>query len=147
MLHLDSSTVYYWYNGAVSMRSSFDALCGLVNQHCQTSVLKGGVYIFINQKRNQIKLLTWEGDGLAIYYKRLERGVYELPAIAANSNSATIDAVQLQLILQGIVLNSVRKKKRYALPKINSQFIHIVFCETKKRDGVTHYFVMIFVGK
>jgi hypothetical protein len=46
--------------------------------------------------------------------------VYELPAIAANSNSATIDAVQLQLILQGIVLNSVRKKKRYALPKINS---------------------------
>lgn len=120
MLHLDSSTVYYWYNGAVSMRSSFDALCGLINQHCQTTILKGGVYIFINKKRNQIKLLTWEGDGLAIYYKRLEKGVYELPAITANSNSATIDAVQLQLILQGIVLNSVRKKKRYALPKINS---------------------------
>lgn len=120
MLHIDSSTVYYWYNGAVNMRSSFDALCGLVNQHSQTSILKGGVYIFINKKRNQIKLLTWEGDGLAIYYKRLEKGVYELPSIAANSNSATIDAVQLQLILQGIVLNSVRKKKRYALPKINS---------------------------
>jgi transposase len=83
--------------------------------------LKGGrIYFSSIRKRNQIKLLTWEGDGLAIYYKRLERGVYELPAIAANSNSATIDAVQLQLILQGIVLNSVRKKKRYALPKINS---------------------------
>ena len=99
------------------MRKSFDALCGLVNQHCKTNVLQGGVYIFVNKKRNQIKLLTWEGDGLAIYYKRLEKGVYELPSIAANSNSATIDAIQLQLILQGIVLNSVRKKKRFTLLK------------------------------
>ena len=85
------------------MRKSFDALCGLINQHCTSNVLQGGVYIFVNKKRNQIKLLTWEGDGLAIYYKRLEKGVYELPTIAANSSSANIDAVQLQLILQGIV--------------------------------------------
>ena len=99
------------------MRKSFDALCGLVNQHCQSNLLQGGVYIFVNKKRNQIKLLTWEGDGLAIYYKRLEKGVYELPSIATGSSSATIDAVQLQLILQGIVLNSVRKKKRFTLPK------------------------------
>ncbi len=83
------------------MRKSFDALCGLINQHCTSNVLQGGVYIFVNKKRNQIKLLTWEGDGLAIYYKRLEKGVYELPTIAANSSSANIDAVQLQLILQG----------------------------------------------
>ena len=117
MLHLNSSTVYYWYNGAADMRKSFDALCGLVNQHGQATILQGGVYIFINKKRNQIKLLTWEGDGLAIYYKRLEKGVYELPTIAANSNSATIDAVELQLILQGIVLESVRKKKRFSLPQ------------------------------
>lgn len=102
------------------MRGSFDALCGLVNQHFQANILQGGVFIFVNKKRNQIKLLTCEGDGLAIYYKRLEKGVYELPSIAANCSSATIDAVQLQLILQGIVLNSIRKKKRYALPKIKS---------------------------
>ena len=99
------------------MRKSFDALCGLVNQHCQSNLLQGGVYIFVNKKRNQIKLLTWEGDGLAIYYKRLEKGVYELPSIAPGSGCATIDAIQLQLILQGIVLNSVRKKKRFTLPK------------------------------
>lgn len=99
------------------MRGSFDALCGLVNQHCQANILQGGVYIFVNKKRNQIKLLAWEGDGLAIYYKRLEKGVYELPSIAPNSSSANIDAVQLQLILQGIALNSVRKKKRFALPR------------------------------
>ena len=97
------------------MRKGFDALCGLVQQHMQTNVLRGGVFIFVNRKRNQIKLLTWEGDGLAIYYKRLEKGVYELPSIAPNSTCATIDTVELQLILQGIVLNSVRKKKRFSL--------------------------------
>ena len=44
------------------MRKGFDALCGIVQQHMQTNVLQGGVYIFVNRKRNQIKLLTWEGD-------------------------------------------------------------------------------------
>jgi transposase len=80
----------------------------------QSSVLQGGVYIFVNRKRNQIKLLTWEGDGLAIYYKRLEKGVYELPSITPDSTCATIDSVQLQLILQGIILTSVRKKVRFS---------------------------------
>jgi len=99
------------------MRKGFDALCGIVQQNMQSNVLQGGVYIFVNRKRNQIKLLTWEGDGLAIYYKRLEKGVYELPSITPDSGCATIDAVQLQLILQGIVLNSIKKKVRFSLSR------------------------------
>lgn len=97
------------------MRKGFDALCGIVQQHMHANILQGGVYIFVNRKRNQIKLLTWEGDGMAIYYKRLEKGVYELPSIASGNNSATINAVQLQLILQGIVLSSVKKKMRFSM--------------------------------
>jgi len=99
------------------MRKGFDALCGIVQQHMNANVLQGGVYIFVNRKRNQVKLLTWEGDGLAVYYKRLEKGVYELPAIASGNTGAAIDALQLQLILQGIVLKSVQKKPRFSLPK------------------------------
>ena len=121
MLHLHSSTNYYWYHGITDMRKGFDALCGIVQQHMNSNVLKGGVYIFINRKRNQIKLLTWEGDGLAIYYKRLEKGVYDLPVIAADNASASIDVLQLQLILQGIVLTSVQKKKRFSLSEIKSK--------------------------
>lgn len=117
MLHLHSATAYYWYNGAADMRKGFDALCGIVQQHMHANILQGGVYIFVNRKRNQIKLLTWENDGLAIYYKRLEKGVYELPSITAGSTSATIDAMQLQLILQGIVLGSIKKKRRFSLSK------------------------------
>ncbi len=117
MLHLNSATSYYWYNGTADMRKGFDALCGIVQQHMHSNILQGGVYIFINKRRNQIKLLMWEGDGLAIYYKRLEKGVYELPSVTPENNCATIDAIQLQLILQGIVLNSIKKKIRYSLPK------------------------------
>lgn len=117
MLHLNSSTVYYWYNGTADMRKGFDALCGIVQQHMHSNVLQGGVYIFVNRKRNQIKLLTWECDGLAIYYKRLEKGVYELPSITPDSACANIDSLQLQLILQGIALGSVKKKIRFSLPK------------------------------
>jgi transposase len=98
------------------MRKGFDALCGIVQQHMHSNVLRGGVYIFVNRRRNQIKLLTWEGDGLAIYYKRLEKGVYELPVAIPGNNTANIDAVQLQLILQGIALGSVKKKIRFSLP-------------------------------
>ncbi len=117
MLHLNSSTSYYWYNGSADMRKGFDSLCGIVQQHMHSNVLQGGVYIFVNRKRNQIKLLSWEGDGLAIYYKRLEKGEYELPSISAGNDCATINSLQLQLILQGIVLNSIKKKMRFSLPK------------------------------
>jgi transposase len=117
MLNLNSAILYFWYNGPVDMSKGFDALCGMVHEHVHANVLQRGVYIFVNRKRNQIKLLHFEGDGLAIYYKRLEKGVYELPSIAAGSNRATIYMLQLQLILQGIVLNSIRKKKRFSLPK------------------------------
>jgi transposase len=115
MLQLSSSVKYYWYNGAADMRKSFDALCGIVNQHMQLNILQGGVYIFVNKKRNQIKLLTWDGDGLAIYYKRLEKGEYELPVLNTGNQSDSIDMEQIQLILQGIVLSSVRTKKRFCL--------------------------------
>ena len=79
----------------------------------QMSVLSGPVFIFINKKRNQVKLILWEGDGLAMYYKRLEKGTYELPVYSDENSSVSISSQELQLILQGISLKSVRKRKRY----------------------------------
>lgn len=117
MLHLNCSTAYYWYNSSTDMRKGFDALCGIVQEHMHANVLQGGVYIFINRKRNQIKLLEWEGDGLAIYYKRLEKGVFELPCVTSDATSISINAEKLQLILQGIVLGSVKKKVRFSFPE------------------------------
>lgn len=95
------------------MRKGFNGLCGLVRNEFLQNPLSGDVFIFINRPRNRIKLLHWQGDGFAIYYKRLEKGTYEMPEIKSTSVSIELDMQQLLLILEGISLLSVRKRKRY----------------------------------
>ena len=95
------------------MRKGFDSLSGIVIQQMQLNALSGDVFIFINKKRNQVKLLLFEGDGFAMYYKRLEKGTYELPVVDNKNNSILVSSEQLQLILQGISLQHVRRRKRY----------------------------------
>ena len=112
MLHLSASCTYYFYHAPTDMRKGFDSLSGVIQQHMQLNILSGSVFIFMNKKRNQVKLLQWEGDGLGLYYKRLEKGTYERP-FASTDGSYIISAQQLQFILQGIQLKSIKMKKRY----------------------------------
>jgi transposase len=77
-------------------------------------VLSGDVFIFINRRRNQVKLLCWDKDGLAVYHKRLEKGTFELPA-AGTDAVITLTALQLRLILDGIQLQSIKHRRRYRL--------------------------------
>lgn len=95
------------------MRKGFDSLSGIVISELKMDVLNGAVFIFINKKHNQVKLLLWEGDGFAIYYKRLEKGTYEIPVAAKNNTEFSITHEALQHILQGVCLKSARKRKRY----------------------------------
>jgi transposase len=95
------------------MRKHFDSLSGLVTTVMNQNVLSGDMFIFINRKHNQIKLLLFEGDGFAIYHKRLEKGTYELPVSGSETGSIVVSQQQLLLLLQGISLRHVRKRKRY----------------------------------
>lgn len=113
MLHLTAQCRYYVYNNAADMRKGFDSLCGLVSACLQHNPLSGAVFIFFNRKRNQVKLLHWEGDGFALYYKRLEKGTYECVHAQHIGQGISITHQQLQLILQGIVLSKVHYRKRY----------------------------------
>lgn len=113
MLHLSSSQRYFLYPGDTNMRKGFDSLSGMVTTLMQTNVLGGDIFIFLNRRRNQIKLLHFEGDGFALYHKRLEQGTYELPVIGSEKTSVTLSHQQLLLMLEGICLGSVRKRKRY----------------------------------
>lgn len=101
------------------MRKGFDSLCGVVQEQFKMTALSGDVFIFINQHRNRIKLLHWQGDGFAIFHKRLERGTYEIPKQNTASNSIVLTSHQLQFILDGIVLSSIRKRKRYEHQIVN----------------------------
>jgi len=119
MLHLSAACKYYLYGGDADMRKGFDSLSGMVSQHMKLSALSGAVFIFVNRRRNQLKLLLWEGDGFSLYHKRLEQGTYELPPTVPQNNktgSISLTHQQLQLILQGISLKSVEHRKRYSYP-------------------------------
>jgi transposase len=118
MLHLSAACHYYLYTGTTDMRKGFDSLCGIVTSQMNQNALSGAVFIFFNKKHNQLKLLLWEGDGFALYHKRLEQGTYELPAAGNKSDSTSISSEQL--ILQGISLKSICKRKRYQHPAQSS---------------------------
>lgn len=113
MLHLSPSCRYYLYRSATDMRKGFDSLSGIVTSELKMNVLSGAVFIFINKKRNQVKLLFWEGDGFAVYYKRLEKGTYEVPSVSRDNSDLSISNEALQYILSGVSLKSIRKRKRY----------------------------------
>ena len=120
MLHLSAACRYYLYSGSTDMRKGFDSLCGIITSQMNLNALSGAVFIFFNKKHNQVKLLLFEGDGFALYHKRLEQGTYELPEADHKRNSTVIDSEQLQLILQGISLKSIRRRKRYQHPSQSS---------------------------
>lgn len=113
MLALHSHLHYYLYRHAADMRKGPDRLCGLVRDYMEKDPLSAAIFIFINRRANQIKLLYWEGDGFAIYSKRLEEGCFEMPAIHTSASSVTLTSDELQMMLRGIVLHSLKKYKRY----------------------------------
>jgi len=112
MLHLSNVRQYYLYTEACDFRKGFEGLCGLVMSRFGNLLTSGSVFIFFNGCRDRVKLLCWEGDGFAIYYKRLERGTYELPVSTWGKRPLT--ASEVGLLLSGISLSSVRYRKRYS---------------------------------
>jgi transposase len=95
------------------MRKGFDSLSGIVTSAMQQNASSGDIFIFLNRNRTHIKLLLWEGDGFALYYKRLEQGTYELPVTSNSDCSMNITEQQLQFILQGVNLGKIEYRKRY----------------------------------
>lgn len=109
-----SSRQLYFFNQATDMRKGFNGLSGLVTQYLQRDLLSGDVFIFINKGRDKLKLLSWEVGGFVIYYKRLEQGTFELPV--GQGDEISLGYAELFLMLEGIVLDSVRHRKRYRVP-------------------------------
>jgi len=114
MLHLSSSCRYFYFNGIVDMRKGSYSLAALVSQEMQQNVLSGDVYVFVSKKRSKIKLLQWDADGYALFEKRLEQGTFEKP-ITNDNGHYNISAQQLQHILQGVVLKSIKHRKRFTV--------------------------------
>ena len=94
------------------MRNGFDGLSGIVRNHLKKDPISGDIFIFLNKTRTHIKLLYWDGDGFAMFYKRLERGRYTLPA--HNELSKQIKREELLMLLEGLSFDKMSQKKRYS---------------------------------
>jgi transposase len=114
MLNLPANVRIYLCAAATDMRKSFDGLCGLVQTVFGRDVIEGHLFLFLNRRRDRIKLLYWDRDGLALWYKRLEVGTFETPCFADQSH-VELDATELAMWLGGVSLASVRRRKRYAV--------------------------------
>lgn len=95
------------------MRKSFDGLSGLVETHLEHKLLSGDVFIFINRRSDRIKLLMWDVTGFALYYKRLEKGTFEKPVFSTGSPTFELSWSDLVLLLEGIEIKSIKRRKRY----------------------------------
>jgi len=111
MLSLPTKVRVFFCNRPTDMRKSFDGLHGLVLEVLKQDPLSGDLFVFLNRRRDRVKILVWEGDGLAIWYKRLEAGTFAAPE--GEGHSITFSATQLALLLGGVDLTTTRPRKRY----------------------------------
>jgi transposase len=102
------------------MRKGFDGLQGMVREFLGHDPLSGHLFLFLNRRRDRIKLLWWDRDGLVIWYKRLEAGTFQQfdPAVSTGCTSGEsgieLSTTDLALLLTGVDLASARRRKRYA---------------------------------
>lgn len=115
MLSLSSNHTYLLYPSPCDMRKSFDGLSGLVTNELDRNPLNGDVFIFLNRRGNQVKLLHWENGGFVIYYKRLEQGSFLRPD--QEGEELQLSWSDLVLMIEGIKVKKQVISPRYKLPK------------------------------
>ena len=119
MFLLSPQTKVFLARCASDMRKSFRGLIALTEAVLRQDPASGHLFVFINRRRDLLKILHWDGSGFWIWYRRLERGTFQLPSTDAANEQAGVELTpaQLSLILEGIDLGSVRQRLRYQRPK------------------------------
>jgi transposase len=118
---ISAQTRIYLARSATNMRMSFRGLITLTEGILQKDPTSGHLFVFLNRRRDMIKVLYWDGSGFCIWYKRLERGSFEIPAVevAEGIHDIQLSAAQLSLILEGIELRSVKQRLRFRRPSVD----------------------------
>jgi transposase len=115
MLTLPPSTRVFVAAKPADMRRSFDGLMALVRDFLGEDPMSGHLFVFRNRAGDRLKVLWWDRDGLAIFYKRLEEGSFSFPS-SHGAARLEMSAADLQLVLQGIDPANVKRGKRYQRP-------------------------------
>ncbi len=128
MLTVNGSVRVFVCTEPADMRRSFDGLSGMAENLMKQNPLSGHLFLFRNRNRDRLKILYWDRDGLAIWYKRLEKGTWQFPTDLREqtgqkksgqkdeASAAEITSEELSLLLGGIDLRSVHRRKRFVWP-------------------------------
>lgn len=114
MLTLPPSVRVYLATEPVDLRRGHDGLCALVRSKYEVDPYSGHLFAFVGRRGDRIKILYWDRGGFVLVYKRLEKGRFRLPRVAADATSVVLDAASLAMLLGGVDLASVRRAPAWA---------------------------------
>ena len=116
MFSLSAGHRFLLFSQPTDMRKSFDGLSGLIQNKLHRDPRNGEVFIFVNKSKNKIKLLHWSSGSFVLYYKRLEKGSFELPNYGKNVGSIKLDYARMVMIMDGLSVQNLTQRKRYKSP-------------------------------
>jgi transposase len=119
MLTLPPSVKLWIAAEPVDLRRGHDGLAGIVRTQWQRELFAGHLFIFLGKRKDRCKILFWDRGGFVIYYKRLERGCFRLPTLAAGVSHAELDATALAMLLDGIDVKRVKRPEHWRPPDQN----------------------------
>jgi transposase len=117
MLTFPAGVRLYLATTPTDLRKSFDGLSTLVQGELGMSPLSGDLFIFLNRRATQVRILFWDRDGYCVLSKRLEQGTFRRIRTADGHGGVEIDAGELAMLLEGIDAKVVKRRKRYKVPK------------------------------
>jgi transposase len=118
MIALTPQIRAFLYRRPTDMRKSFHGLVALTESELKQDPLSGSLFVFLNRRRDRVKILYWGQSGFCIWYQQLQKGTYQIPSATTLQDQDTLEVTrsQLSLILDGIDLSSVRQRPRFQLP-------------------------------
>ena len=114
MIGMPNNVRIYLHAHPTDIRKSFDGLSALVRNVFRADPTDGNLFLFLNRRRDRIKILWWDRDGLALFYKRLEAGTFEMLKSGGRASVIEMDATQLAMLLGGVKLDSAQRRKRFS---------------------------------
>jgi len=116
MFGLGPATKIFLAVDAIDMRKGFEGLHGLVRDHLGHDPLSGHLFLFTNKTRTRVKALVWDGSGLWVCAKRLEKGRFRWPDAEEGAHSVTMRPEELAMLVSGLDLKQTKSRNWYRRP-------------------------------
>lgn len=117
MLNFPTNVRLYLATAPTDLRRSYDGLCALVDGTFGKQAMSGDLFIFMNRRANQVRILFWDRDGYVIMMKRLEAGTFRRAKTALGDELIEIDAGELAMLLEGIDAQAFKRRRRYQVQR------------------------------